>query len=52
MIRFILSIFRRRRPVVVNHYHVRTTDLQRRRDLKHAEMARQIGFPWKDRLNG
>lgn len=50
--RLFAALFRRRPIVVVNHYHKRMTDLQKRQDLKHAQMARQIGFPWKDRLNG
>ncbi len=48
----LLSAFFRPAPIVVQHYHIRRTDLQQRMDLKHAEMARQIGFPLKDRLNG
>lgn len=51
MLRFLRSLFRRRPvPVIINHYHTRRiTDLQQRRDLKHVELARELGRTWKDR---
>jgi hypothetical protein len=48
MIRFILNLFRRR-PIIVQTYSVRRTDLAQLRDLKHAELARSLGRTWKDR---
>lgn len=54
MIRRLLAALFRRRPIVVQHYHVRRTDLAQLRDLKHAELAKSLGRTWKrsDRLNG
>ena len=55
MLRFLLSLFRRRQVIVVHTYSVKRTDLQLTRDLKHAELARECGKRWKttgDRLNG
>jgi len=49
MIRFLLSLFRRRPIVVVQTYSVKRTDLQLTRDLKHVELAKELGRTWKDR---
>lgn len=52
--RFIRSLLRRRPvPVIVQTYRVQRTDLAQLRDLKHAELARELGRPLRgDRLNG
>lgn len=46
---FLLSLFRRRQVVVVHTYSVKRTDLAQLRDLKHVELARELGRTWKDR---
>ena len=45
----LLSAFFRPAPVVVHTYSVKRTDLQLTRDLKHVELAKELGRTWKDR---
>ena len=47
--KWLLSLLRRRRPIVVTTYHVKRTDLQKLRDQRHAQLARELGKTWSAR---
>lgn len=46
MIRWLRSLFRRR-PIVVQTFHVKRTDLQQLREKTHAQLARELGMPFR-----
>lgn len=48
MIRFLLRLFRRR-PVVVQTYHVEKSDWLRLHFEKHRQLAQELGKPWPEK---
>jgi hypothetical protein len=46
MIRFVLSLFRRR-PVVVQTFKTQKTDFEKRREEKCQQLAKELGRDWR-----